>query len=534
MHPVGCDLHIVVGLGVFQQIHAELVEAQVHDGDAVGHVFQVHHFLLQPLELGAAVFQVALLLLVDQVIVTGGGHDRDLHAGLDTAFQVDVLVQVHVRPKVDQLDTGVFAADTVDPAKPLDDAHRVPVDVIVDEVVTVLQVLALADAVGGDEDVQRTGIAGHQVLFVLGDGRKAGQHGVQVAAQAGDDGAPLHITGHFRRVQTKFFLGIPADVLVEVIRRIRKGGEDDEFSVVGVDRVGDLLVDQVKQLPEFTVMRRGDVGHHEKQQLQRFGVRLKVAQPGQIVHIGQIDLDLAANSEKVGVLVIGIPVLGCRQVVQFQHLPAILVVLDGGDGIRDQLVDAFQRKAEGIDRAFQPFEQVDTHQAANTLLAALLGQAVAFVVGLLYILGQTGRLNVVGRSVNAEVERVELLVDVLVVDGPGQVGQAGAQRDRLEPPGKLTNVRHVVVFLDMAAGPGNGHTVQQGEKVEVQHGQEFLGGALAGRELAPGIESFLRLAENLVNGLLGVQFAIEFGSVALIGKGKLVAQVNEAVVDRRC
>ena len=74
------------------------------------------------------------------------GHDRDLHAGLDTAFQVDVLVQVHVRPKVDQLDTGVFAADTVDPAKPLDDAHRVPVDVIVDEVVTVLQVLALADA----------------------------------------------------------------------------------------------------------------------------------------------------------------------------------------------------------------------------------------------------------------------------------------------------------------------------------------------------------------------------------------------------
>ena len=73
---------------------------------------------------------------------------------------------------------------------------------------------------------------------------------------------------------------------------------------------GDLLVNQVKQLPELAVMRRGDVSHHEEQQLQRFGVRLQVAQPGQIVHIGQIDLDLAANGEKVGVLVIGIPVLG--------------------------------------------------------------------------------------------------------------------------------------------------------------------------------------------------------------------------------
>ena len=188
-----------------------------------------------------------------------------------------------------------------------------------------------------------------------------------------------------------------ADVLVEVVRRVRKGGEDNDFLVAGVNGMGDLLVDQVKQLSELAVMRRGNVGHHEKQLLQRFCVRFQVAQPGQIVHIGQIDLDLAANAEKVGVLVIGISVLGCRQVVQFQHLPAGLVVLAGSDGIRDQFVDVFQREAEGRDRAFQPLEQVDAHQTADALLAALPGrQAVAFVVGPLHIFVQPCQVDAVG------------------------------------------------------------------------------------------------------------------------------------------
>src|SRR6185312_13423719 len=68
-------------------------------------------------------------------------------------FQVDVFVEVGRGPEVDELDGRVGAADAVDAAETLDDAHRVPVDVVVDEVVAVLQVLAFGNAVGGDQQV---------------------------------------------------------------------------------------------------------------------------------------------------------------------------------------------------------------------------------------------------------------------------------------------------------------------------------------------------------------------------------------------
>ena len=48
--------------------------------------------------------------------------------------------------QVDQLDAGVLRADAIHAAEALDDTHGVPVDVVVDDVVAVLQVLAFGDA----------------------------------------------------------------------------------------------------------------------------------------------------------------------------------------------------------------------------------------------------------------------------------------------------------------------------------------------------------------------------------------------------
>ena len=42
-----CMLYILMRLHVLQQIQAELVEAKVHDGYAIVHLLDVHHFLLQ-------------------------------------------------------------------------------------------------------------------------------------------------------------------------------------------------------------------------------------------------------------------------------------------------------------------------------------------------------------------------------------------------------------------------------------------------------------------------------------------------------
>ena len=50
-------------------------------------------------------------------------------------------------------DHVVFAADPVDPSEPLDEAHRIPVNVEIDHAVAVLEILSLRDAVRGDEHV---------------------------------------------------------------------------------------------------------------------------------------------------------------------------------------------------------------------------------------------------------------------------------------------------------------------------------------------------------------------------------------------
>ena len=96
---------------------------------------------------------MSLTLWVEDVVVAGGREVGDDHAVLDALLEVDVLVERDVGPEVDELDLRVGRADAVDAAEALDDPHRVPVDVVVDEVVAVLEVLALADAVGADENV---------------------------------------------------------------------------------------------------------------------------------------------------------------------------------------------------------------------------------------------------------------------------------------------------------------------------------------------------------------------------------------------
>ena len=138
------------------KVDAEVVERQIGDGDAAAEVFEVDNGILKLEKLLAAIFQIVHLvagLVLDDVLFACGGNVQQHHAAADPLFEVDVLLQLHVRPEVDELDALVGRADTVDAAEPLDDAHRVPVDVVVDDRVAVLEVLAFADAVGGDEQV---------------------------------------------------------------------------------------------------------------------------------------------------------------------------------------------------------------------------------------------------------------------------------------------------------------------------------------------------------------------------------------------
>ncbi len=54
---------------------------------------------------------------------------------------------------IDGLDGRIPGADGIDTAKALNEAYRIPVHVVVDEVIAILKVLAFRDAIRSDEQV---------------------------------------------------------------------------------------------------------------------------------------------------------------------------------------------------------------------------------------------------------------------------------------------------------------------------------------------------------------------------------------------
>ena len=106
MHSGGKPGQIAVGLDVIEQIHAEIVEPEVGDGDASLEVFQLDDFFLQPAQLLLTVGEV-VGFAVEGVVVAGGRDVGDHHSVFDAFLEVDVLVERDVGPVVDELD-GAF------------------------------------------------------------------------------------------------------------------------------------------------------------------------------------------------------------------------------------------------------------------------------------------------------------------------------------------------------------------------------------------------------------------------------------------
>ena len=266
-------------LHVFEQIKPELVKSQIHDGNAAGHVFNVHDFLLQPLELCAAVFKIAFFFGIDQIIVAGGGHDRNLHAGFHTAFQVDILVEVHIRPEVYELDMVVSASDTVNSSEPLDNAHRVPMNVIVDEVVAVLQVLTFGNTVGCNQNIKLISASGQKYGFSFGNRRETGQHCVEVCPKLWNGGLSVNRAGDLCRFQPEILFCKFTDVRKEIVCGIRERCENDDLLITRIDWLLNFLADQVKQRLQLCVMLRRDVGNHEGQEFQTLRVLFQFEHP---------------------------------------------------------------------------------------------------------------------------------------------------------------------------------------------------------------------------------------------------------------
>jgi hypothetical protein len=158
----GCGFErSAIGINVFQEFEAEIVERELSEGDTVAEVFNVEDFILEAKELLVTVTQVLVdevldFRVLENVVLDGGVNVHKGHPSFDAALEVDIFVEVFGGPEVDELDGVIDTTNAVNASEALDDPDRIPVDVIVHEVIAVLQVLAFRDAVRGDKEIYFT------------------------------------------------------------------------------------------------------------------------------------------------------------------------------------------------------------------------------------------------------------------------------------------------------------------------------------------------------------------------------------------
>ena len=108
------------------------------------------------MELRAPIFQIIHLvsgLKLNDVFFSSRRHIQEHHAPANAGLEIQIFVQLHVRPEVDQLDLRVAGANPVDASEALNDPDRIPMNIVIDEVVAVLEVLAFRNAICGDQKI---------------------------------------------------------------------------------------------------------------------------------------------------------------------------------------------------------------------------------------------------------------------------------------------------------------------------------------------------------------------------------------------
>ena len=63
-----------------------------------------------------------------------------------------------------------MGANPVNPAEPLDNPDRIPVDVVIDQVVTILEILTFRNTIGGNHHIDVLGRLGKDLVALFGKG----------------------------------------------------------------------------------------------------------------------------------------------------------------------------------------------------------------------------------------------------------------------------------------------------------------------------------------------------------------------------
>ena len=488
------------------------------------HVLDVDHLVLQTLELVLPVFQVALLVGVQNVVVPSGCEDGRLHTGFHPPAEVDVRVQVHVRPEVDQLYAVVPAADTVDTPESLDDTDGIPVDVIVDAEVAVLQVLTLRYAVRSDQDVEFfLGVLVHQIP-ALRYRREPCQGVVEIPLDLLQGVPAVHRSRDLGGVESVILLELLGYVLVEVVGGIAEGSEDQNLPVTRVYGVVYLVQDASLERGELLVVRRCDAGDRFRQLPEDCTVVLQIVLPLDVVHVLQADLDVVLY--RIDLVVF----FELRQVLA--HLDGLLPVLEllyVGQCLLDPGEDLVHGLPERIDGTLQTLEEVDGGEPPDSLLTPGTVDCRPVDAVLVLLAGE----DEIRRDIHLQVQPLQGGVDALEGHAQVIIRDARVQVDRFQTLRELPDLVHAVVLLDVLPGTCDGHAVQDLEEVEVETVQQILRGAFLGFKGAPSVEGLLGIPEYRIQRAADVEVVLHQARLALVGDHQLVVEVVEPVVHRR-
>ena len=499
---------------------------------------------LENLHLMQTIVQVLNLIVREGVGVAGGGGGGgilDAHASLQSDISIQILEgpeEVHADP---------FARpQAVNTTGALHQTQGIPMDIVIDNKVTILKVLSLGEAVGGNEPIdwgawldgplRHRGEASQNLLHGQVGRLFVGLPDFVIGASDTRDGALGARLGQR---------------LGHILGGVGKGGEDQGFDVgvtilVDVEGGGHLLFQRVLQPLELGVVLGVDTRHLGQDVLDDGLIRFQRRTQGGFIEVGR-EGQSQILLQKFGEFLIILIVFGVRVLKRglFQRFdPRLAQERLGGalrhghhatlhrrqDFVGTLLEGIGKRLAEGIDRAFQTLQGVHAHQRGEGALACSGGEV-----------GRLGPLNagaqvhggIIGRQREALQLGTELLDVQLVVsrvDAGGVGAGFGVRGEELAL--RLCGVG----LLDAGTTARDGGARQQSEVFLGQAFAERGGGqslGLLGVVLGKSFGDALSIADDVLHLLLeGAIGVVERAVLILprtIDEGQLIGQVSHAV-----
>ena len=402
-------------------------------------------------------------------------------------------------------------------------------DVVIDEPVAILEVLAFGNAVGGNQQIQLT-FPGHLRGPLFGSRREGGKDGAEIPAKTGQGRLVPAGAGDQCRLYAERFLRPSGKLSVKVLGCIGECGKYDDLAVAGVDRAAALGLDHLAQSGELGVTRGVDLLGGCVELCKPVVVCPQILLPVDLIDILQQDFDLAADEQAFECGIVEIHVL------DFDLFHFFGALFDACQQRIYVVQLAFYGEGERRDGAFHALQHVHPKQVNQTLFAVHLPEEPLTAAKASAVLGIVGGL-LVGQyvtqgSVCRQAQAADFEVDVF--DGLELAGAVYVRLDvdRLEPRWELASLLGAVILLDVLPAASDGKQIEQAEVVEPQHLNQQRRGSLLLVEVKPPVELLLREAGRAVDAedsLICKRRVIPFS-----GERDLVSQVCQAVVYRGC